>query len=98
MSCSSEEEKKFKISAGLNSHSLDYQSFTVPHLYTSTSVLSAMTKEGGGLIEGSSVNNSAITVVLFAHLPKCENFDHSDFHDFYTILKSFWAGDFVVII
>jgi hypothetical protein len=25
--------------------------------------------------------------------PKCEIFDHSDFHDFYTI-KPFWVGDF----
>jgi hypothetical protein len=30
-------------------------------------------------------------------VPKCEIFDHSDFHDFYTI-KSLWEGDFGVKI
>ncbi len=30
-------------------------------------------------------------------VPKCEIFDRSDFHDFYTI-KSSWVGDLVVKI
>ncbi len=30
-------------------------------------------------------------------MPKCEIFDRSDFHDFYTI-KSLWEGDFGVKI
>jgi hypothetical protein len=30
-------------------------------------------------------------------LPKCEIFNRSDFHDFYTI-KPFWVGDFVAKI
>jgi hypothetical protein len=30
-------------------------------------------------------------------VPKCEIFDHSDFHYFYTI-KPFWVDDFVVKI
>ncbi len=30
-------------------------------------------------------------------VPKCEIFDRSDFHDFYTI-KSLWEGDFGVKI
>ncbi len=30
-------------------------------------------------------------------VPKCEIFDRSDFHDFYTI-KSLWGGDFGVKI
>jgi hypothetical protein len=30
-------------------------------------------------------------------VPKCEIFDRSDFHYFYTI-KPFWVGDFVVKI
>jgi hypothetical protein len=32
---------------------------------------------------------------LTLKVPKCEIFDHSDFHDFYTI-KSLWEGDFGV--
>jgi hypothetical protein len=31
-------------------------------------------------------------------VPKCENFDRSDFHNFYTIFPFFWEGDFVVKI
>ncbi len=34
---------------------------------------------------------------LVAEMPKYENYDCSDFYDFY-IIKSFWVGDFVVII
>ncbi len=29
----------------------------------------------------------------FLKVPKCEIFDRSDFHDFYSI-KPFWIGDF----
>ena len=34
---------------------------------------------------------------LFLKVPKCEIFDRSDFHYFYTI-KPFWVDDFVVKI
>jgi hypothetical protein len=39
------------------------------------------------------------SIVCFDNLkvPKCEIFDGSDFHDFYTI-KSLWEGDFGVKI
>jgi hypothetical protein len=60
--------------------------------------------EGDGVGGGSSsVNDSAITEVFgctyffILKVPKCENFDRWDFHDFHKI-KSFWVGDFVVII
>jgi hypothetical protein len=34
---------------------------------------------------------------MFLKVPKCEIFNRSDFHDFYTI-KSLWEGDFGVKI
>jgi hypothetical protein len=34
--------------------------------------------------------------VSFLKVPKCEIFDRSDFHGFYTI-KPFWVGDFEAI-
>jgi hypothetical protein len=36
-------------------------------------------------------------VFFYLKVPKCEIFDHSHFHDFYTI-KSLWEGDFGVTI
>jgi hypothetical protein len=35
--------------------------------------------------------------ILALNVPKCEIFDRSDFHDFYSI-KPFWVGDFVAKI
>ncbi len=32
-------------------------------------------------------------VGTYLKVPKCEIFDRSDFHDFYSI-KPFWVGDF----
>jgi hypothetical protein len=32
-------------------------------------------------------------IVDILKVPKCEIFDRSDFHDFYSI-KPFWVGDF----
>ncbi len=37
------------------------------------------------------------TQIYTLKVPKCEIFDRSDFHYFYTI-KPFWVDDFVVII
>ncbi len=34
-----------------------------------------------------------IKTLLKKKVPKCEIFDRSDFHDFYSI-KPFWVGDF----
>jgi hypothetical protein len=31
--------------------------------------------------------------IIDLKVPKCEIFDRSDFHDFYSI-KPFWVGDF----
>jgi hypothetical protein len=36
-------------------------------------------------------------IFLILKVPKCEIFDRSDFHDFYTI-KSLWEGNFGVKI
>ena len=45
------------------------------------------------------LDNSNLHAIISTLLkvPKCEIFDRSDFHDFYTI-KSLWEGDFGVKI
>ncbi len=45
----------------------------------------------------SSKNLASGLVLLRLKVPKCEIFDRSDFHYFYTI-KPFWVDDFVVKI
>ncbi len=42
---------------------------------------------------GDAKVGAGIIRIINLKVPLCEIFDHSDFHDFYTI-KPFWVGDF----
>jgi hypothetical protein len=47
---------------------------------------------GLGIVDIISLFTFESSIVL-CQVPKCEIFDRSDFHDFYSI-KPFWVGDF----
>ena len=40
-----------------------------------------------------AINKTRDAFAFLLKVPKCEIFDRSDFHDFYSI-KPFWVGDF----